>query len=184
MKLRIIAGKLKRRSINIPDSVSDFRPTKELVRESLLNSLSPRIRDAEVADICFGSGVFGLEMISRGAKRCDFIDNSRKRCRYLEKQILSLKLEPNELRIFCSDVTRYFNSKKSLYDIIFYDPPYGFENLADFVLKLCPFVKPGGILVYERGFKRENSIPDFPGNSMDVRRFGQTEVITWCKPIK
>lgn len=185
MKLRIIAGRFKRRVLNVPSSASDFRPTKDMVRESLSNILAGRIRDAEVADICCGSGAFGLEMVSRGAKSCDFIDSSRSRCNNLEKQLMLLGLEKGEYNIQNGDVEKIFSRYYKSYDIIFYDPPYNIEGLAKFAPSLFSCIKPGGILVYEREWKKGNCIPHIE-NALepDVRKFGQTEVISWAKPVE
>ncbi len=185
MKLRIIAGKLKRRVINVPSSATDFRPTKEIVRESLSNSLNPRIRGAIVADICGGSGAFGLEMISRGATHCDFIDSSNKRCKIIQKHADLFNLKRDEYSVVCSDILKNISRLASKYDIIFYDPPYDIEALADLVPQIYSLLKPGGILVYEREWKKSKSVPVIEDTeNSDVRKFGQTEIISWVKPLE
>lgn len=185
MKLRIIAGKLKRRVINVPSSATDFRPTKEIVRESLSNMLSTRIRGASIADLCSGSGAFGLEMISRGASYCDFVDKSSSRCRNLEKHTNLFNLLSSEYSVFCSDIPKFISRSKKQYDIIFYDPPYDVQSLADLVPDLFSLLKMGGILIYEREWKRNNEIPNISGiDNPDVRKFGQTEILSWSKPLE
>lgn len=185
MKLRIIAGKLKRRVINVPSSSTDFRPTKEIVRESLSNSLNPRIRRAIVADICGGSGAFGFEMISRGASHCDFIEKSNNRCKNIQKHADLFNLERDEYSVICSDILKIVSRLTQKYDIIFYDPPYDILELAELVPHIYSLLKPGGILVYEREWKRDNQIPLLEGaEKKDVRKFGQTEIINWVKPVQ
>lgn len=185
MKLRIIAGNLKRRVINVPSSASDFRPTKEIVRESLSNSLNPKIRNASVADICCGSGAFGLEMISRGASHCDFVDSSSKRCKNLEKQINTFQLVNKQYSIICSDALKFISRTRRKYDIIFFDPPYDINLLADVVPQIFNLLNDGGILVYEREWKRGKEIPDIENvEPQDIRKFGQTEIISWMKPFE
>lgn len=182
MKLRIIAGKLKRRVINIPSSSTDFRPTKEIVRESLSNMLSSKIINSSVADICSGSGAFGIEMLSRGANSCDFFDISNSRCKNLEKHLLNFKIEKSQYSIICSDIKKSVLKTKKQYDIIFYDPPYDDQILADLVPDLYCLLNDGGILVYEREWKKGKELPVIPNKeNSDVRKFGQTEIISWIK---
>lgn len=182
MKLRIISGKLKRRVINVASSATDFRPTKEIVRESLSNTLNPKIRGSLVADICSGSGAFGFEMISRGATQCDFIESSNKRCKNIEKHASLFNLQSTEYNVFCSDIIKFHSRSRKKYDIIFYDPPYDIQALADIVPDLVSLLNDEGILIYEREWKRNQEVPLINGaECSDTRKFGQTEIISWKK---
>ena len=67
-QVRIIGGQYKRRLINFIDS-DGLRPTPDRLRETLFNWLLADTLDAVVLDMCAGSGVLGLESLSRGAKQ-------------------------------------------------------------------------------------------------------------------
>ena len=77
--MRIISGKLKGKSINfIKNSVT--RPLKDSVKENIFNVLchsnliKTKIEKANILDLYSGVGSFGLECISRGAKKVKFIE--------------------------------------------------------------------------------------------------------------
>ena len=72
--MRIISGKLKGKSIIFLKSLTT-RPLKDSVKENIFNVISHsnlfqiNLNNAEVLDLYSGVGSFGLECISRGAKR-------------------------------------------------------------------------------------------------------------------
>ena len=73
--MRIVAGRLRGRALAAPEGDA-IRPTSDRARQSLFNILehgAPAkaglvIRDAIVLDVFCGTGAFGLEALSRGAR--------------------------------------------------------------------------------------------------------------------
>ena len=81
--MRIVAGKHRGRRIAAPPGDA-VRPTSERAREALFNilahgrfALAPIIEDARVLDVFAGTGAFGLEALSRGARFATFIEKDR-----------------------------------------------------------------------------------------------------------
>ena len=83
--MRIISGKHKGRRIEMAKETSGaIRPTSEFAREAIFNILNhnnftdehPFI-DKDVLDVFCGTGAFGLEALSRGAKSVTFVDSAR-----------------------------------------------------------------------------------------------------------
>ena len=70
--LKVIGGKYRSRNLLTPGE--ETIPTKARVREAVASALSFAIPNAEVLDLFAGSGALGIEMLSRGAKRCVFVD--------------------------------------------------------------------------------------------------------------
>src|SRR5581483_6705905 len=66
--MRVVAGSVGGRRLAVPRGVST-RPTSELVRGAVFNSLEARgvLDGASVADLFAGSGALGIEALSRGA---------------------------------------------------------------------------------------------------------------------
>jgi 16S rRNA (guanine966-N2)-methyltransferase len=71
--VRIIAGDWRGRKLSFPD-IPGLRPTGDRMRETLFNWLAPYIYECRVLDLFAGSGVLGMEAISRGAKSCIFVE--------------------------------------------------------------------------------------------------------------
>ena len=76
--MRIISGKFKNKKILLP-SDKLTRPLKDIVRESIFNVIEHsnlienEILNSSILDLYSGSGSFGLECLSRGASRVDFL---------------------------------------------------------------------------------------------------------------
>ena len=83
-----------------------------------------------VLDVFAGTGAFGIEALSRGAKSVCFIENDRNAIGILNENIKSCRLE-NSTKVISKDATKLDN-KIGTFDIIFLDPPYekGLVNLA------------------------------------------------------
>lgn len=137
--MRIIGGELKGRSYSkkLPNNV---RPTSELVRESLFNTLNNLIdfENVEVLDLCAGTGALGIESISRGAKFCKFIELNPKVSAIIKDACNSLGINKDKYKIITQNVVKFINqidmdTGLNQYDLIFFDPPY-FEDLYDNVI--------------------------------------------------
>ena len=78
--MRIISGIAKGKKIAIPMD-KKTRPLKDRVRESIFNIIEHsnlfklKFNQSTVLDLFSGVGSFGLEAISRGAKKVVFIEN-------------------------------------------------------------------------------------------------------------
>jgi 16S rRNA (guanine966-N2)-methyltransferase len=176
MRLRIIAGTLKGRFITIPERNTEFRPTLERTRQSVIEIIKYHLPGAVTADVCAGSGAFGFEMISRGALRVDFVEKDRRRADLLVKNSRILSVS-DLCRCIVGDVKLFIKRYKGPYQVIFYDPPYADEALALLVPDLLKLLAPDGILVYERALKH-NFLQNSPVHEFcfDSRDFGDTVV--------
>ena len=72
-----------------------------------------------------GIGSFGIESVSRGAKKSFFVENNTEALKNLKKNIDLLKLE-NNVEVYSENVLRFIEKYnfKFKFDIIFLDPPY------------------------------------------------------------
>ena len=64
--IRVIGGSLRNSKITVPQT-QELRPSADRIRETLFNWLSPYINGAHVVDLFAGTGILGIEAISRGA---------------------------------------------------------------------------------------------------------------------
>ena len=180
MKLRIISGDLKGRRISLPDRQVTFRPTKDRVRQSLFDIVSDIIPGAFAADFCAGSGVFGIELISRGAAKMHFVECDRLLSQRISVCIGSFGIA-EKCRVFEQDIRVFIRHCSFSYDIIFYDPPYQNEALADLVPAMVSLLSRNGILLYEypgrwKNRPRTTAYPESDRMVVETRTYGDTAV--------
>jgi 16S rRNA (guanine966-N2)-methyltransferase len=173
MKLRIVAGLLRGRTIHCPEKQLSFRPTLERTRQSVADMLRPRIAGSRCADICAGSGAFGFELISRGACSVDFVDNDR-RCAALILGNAEKFGVAGQCRIVRQDVAEFARSRQGPYDIIFFDPPYDAAGMASLIPSLRQLLSPEGILLFQR--RRMKGDAQGTEKPIEVKTFGDTIV--------
>jgi 16S rRNA (guanine966-N2)-methyltransferase len=128
-RVRIVAGKWRGRFLPVEDSPG-LRPSSERIRETLFNWLAPVIEGAHCLDLFAGTGVLGLEALSRGAARATLIEQSPKVAATLKCSIATLGADDAALHV--GDAFAWLEkTKPRQYDIVFLDPPYSLESLAD-----------------------------------------------------
>jgi 16S rRNA (guanine966-N2)-methyltransferase len=126
--MRIVGGKLAGRDLMSPN---DFRvrPTAEHVRAALLDLLAPDLAGANILDLFAGTGAVGLEALSRGAKRCDFVETRPSSLHALKANVIALRMKERS-RIFKKDALPFAAAlSEGAYDLAFADPPYGSRML-------------------------------------------------------
>ena len=89
--MRIISGLAGGISLSVPKG--EVRPTTDRVREALFSILHPLIKHADVLDLFSGSGAFGLEALSRGARTARMVDASRASCTTAKANLSKTGLE-------------------------------------------------------------------------------------------
>lgn len=121
--MRIVAGRWRGRRIEAPPG-RDVRPTLDRVREAWMSILQQEIPGSRVIDLFAGSGALGLEALSRGAQRADFIEKDPRTIRVLQKNIAALEAG-DVLEIHRADAIKFVKTLEThAYDIAFADPPY------------------------------------------------------------
>jgi 16S rRNA (guanine966-N2)-methyltransferase len=184
MKLRVVSGTLKGRMISIPERDRDFRPTQERIRESAAAILTNDIYDAVVADVCAGSGAFGFEMLSRGARHAVFIENDRFRCNLIKKHAGQFGVA-GQCSAANQEVSAFVARCTDRFDIIYYDPPYDEPAFENYLQPLHLLLSSDGILIYER--RRSTPLSEKKtsiGNAAaEIRSYGETEICIFRKRL-
>ena len=121
--MRIVKGRFAGRDLVSPNDVR-VRPTAEHVRAALLDQLEPHLARARVLDLFAGTGALGLEAISRGAARADFVETRPSSLHALRANVALLRLR-DRTRIFKRDALPFAGAlAEDSYDVAFVDPPY------------------------------------------------------------
>ncbi len=183
--MRIISGKFKGKKINLPKDKTT-RPLRDLVKEALFNvithsnNININLKNSVILDLFSGSGSFGLEAISRGAKNCLFVENYPSAILSLDKNIKDLKCQENA-HISQSDCFKFIEDLKKdelKLDIIFLDPPYKEERLNFIIEKILKknILNKNGIIIVHR-HKKDNIKITKKLNIIDLRLYGISKII-------
>lgn len=121
--MRIVKGRFAGRDLVSPND-SRVRPTAEHVRAALLDQLEPDLARARILDLFAGTGALGLEALSRGAARADFVETRPSSLHALRANVALLRLR-DRTRIFKRDALPFAAAlPEDSYDVAFADPPY------------------------------------------------------------
>lgn len=124
--MRIISGKYKGKRLTAPKKLP-VRPTTDMAKEALFNILNNRFYfdELKVLDLFSGTGNISYEFASRGVENITAVDGFQGCVRYISKTAQELGFSINTIK---SDVFKYLQGKQDKFDLIFADPPYGFET--------------------------------------------------------
>ena len=164
--MRIIAGALKGRSIEVPKNFKG-RPTTDFAREGLFNVLNNRVEwpEAKVLDLFAGTGAFSLECFSRGAAQILAIDVQPLHVRFMNDNFKNF--EAHNAHAIKHDVFKWIPSNHESFNLIFADPPYDLPSLMKLpsLILQGSMLEEGGVLVVEHG--KRTSFLNEPGFLME-----------------
>ena len=128
--MRITGGQAARRILKVPKGL-DVRPTPDLVKQAVFNSLGARVEGARVLELFAGSGALSLECLSRGAAAVMCIEKSHRHAEFIrgnaEAAGFGGVLETRTQDVF--PVMRQLVEGGRQFDLILADPPYGEKNV-------------------------------------------------------
>jgi 16S rRNA (guanine966-N2)-methyltransferase len=172
MPLTVIAGIWGGRKLKSPPR--QVRPTSAILRRSLFDILGPAVAGKVVLDLYAGSGSLGLEALSRGAMRCDFVERDRRTVNIARENLAALTGEPEGARgrVHSGSVERWLERESRAlreYDLVLLDPPYGEPGLPGVLasLGLPGTLKEDAMVVVER---RSDEHPAPVDGLLEVRR--------------
>ena len=147
--LRIIGGHWRSRKISFTEAPG-LRPSGERIRETLFNWLAPHINGAKCLDLYAGSGILGLEALSRGAAQCIALDNNHSTTQKLQANSDLLNAE---LTVITTDCTNFLTNQKTdlQFDVVFIDPPFAkdLHNQSCSLLEHNGWLKDGALIYCE-----------------------------------
>jgi 16S rRNA (guanine966-N2)-methyltransferase len=158
--LRIIGGAWRGRRVHFPDSPG-LRPTPDRVRETLFNWLQFSVAGARCLDLFAGSGALGFEALSRGAREVVCVDESTPVVQSLREELERLDGTARG-RVLQTTAARYLGQPGEPFDVIFLDPPFARNALAEPVelLEAGGWIRPGGWVYLES--ERRSGTPLVP----------------------
>lgn len=157
--MRITGGEARGRIIKVPKGFA-VRPTPDMMRQAMFNSLGGSVCGARVLELFAGSGALSLECMSRGARGSICVEKSRYHADILRSNWEVCGFERQSLSLRVQDAYVALEQLASLgetFDLILADPPYGEKNIGvrsnSFAQKLLDIsslkklLKPEGLFV-------------------------------------
>jgi 16S rRNA (guanine966-N2)-methyltransferase len=130
--LRIIGGTAAGLLLKAPKGY-DVRPTPDLVRQAVFNSLGGRVARARVLDLFSGTGALGLECLSRGAAEVLSVEKSSKHALFIRQNLQGAGLPAEQSEVRVQDVftaLAQIAAQRRQFDLIIADPPFGEKNVG------------------------------------------------------
>lgn len=163
-QVRIIGGTHKRRLIEFPDS-EGLRPTPDRVRETLFNWLGQGLDGDAVLDLYAGSGALGLEARSRGAAPVVLVEKNRQVAAVLRQNLTKLAWTEQDVRVYVGEAVAFLRHNQQLFDVVFLDPPFQFEDWGSLWPLLQNSLAPEAQVYIEAG-----RLPELPEYLTEVRQ--------------
>lgn len=137
-RVRIIGGQWRRRWLPVPASPG-LRPTADRVRETLFNWLMPHLQGARCLDLFAGTGVLGLEALSRGASHVTFVEQDARVFAQLAQNVALLQAG-DHARLVHAGAMEFLKARPAeAFDIVFLDPPFA----TDLIARVIPVLASG-----------------------------------------
>jgi len=130
--MRIIGGTAAGLILATPKGL-DVRPTPDLVRQAVFNSLGGRVVESRVLELFGGTGALSLECLSRGAIHAVCVELSRKHARFIEQNLAKCGLPRETMELRVQDVFTalpQLAASSRQFDLVLADPPFGEKNVA------------------------------------------------------
>jgi 16S rRNA (guanine966-N2)-methyltransferase len=116
--------------LKVPKGLA-VRPTPDLVKQAVFNSLGMRVVGARVLELFAGTGALSLECLSRGSASAVCVEKSHRHAEVLRENFSLAGFQGVQVRI--QDVFAALNQlavAQERFDLILADPPYGEKNVG------------------------------------------------------
>src|SRR5512132_2885209 len=130
--MRITGGTAARRILKVPKGL-DVRPTPDLVKQAIFNSLGTRVQGARVLELFAGTGALSLESLSRGAVSAVCVEKSSRHALVLRDNVQAAGFDALVVQVRVQDVFVALGQMAALgqqFELILADPPYGEKNVG------------------------------------------------------
>lgn len=172
--MRIISGKYKGRIVE-GFQLEGVRPTKGLVRESIIGTVQNDLMGASVLDLFAGTGLMGLEMVSNGANYLVLNDHQTH-----QTLLNNIKNIDDNIMVYNDEAINCLKklAKSNIsFDIIFIDPPYFYYN-HNKIIKMIEekeLLNDNGWLIIE--LDNKEIITNSKFKEIKLKKYGNTKVI-------
>lgn len=129
--MRIISGTAAGVILQTPKGLS-VRPTPDLVRQAVFNSLGARVQEAATLELFAGTGALTLECLSRGAISGICVEKSSSHARFIRENAARARIDPEKIDVRVQDAFAAIGQLSAAgrkFDLLLADPPFGGKNV-------------------------------------------------------
>ena len=151
--MKITGGQIRGRVLATPKNL-EIRPSSSKVREAIFNIIGQDLSGSRVLDMFSGTGLLGIEALSRGAALADFVDDAKQSLALIKKNLALCGYEHSG-QICKWDLSKGLPENRpfldATYDLVFLDPPYGSDLVVGLMeaLSVSAHLEPGALMVFE-----------------------------------
>jgi 16S rRNA (guanine966-N2)-methyltransferase len=130
--MRITGGQASGRILKVPKGLA-VRPTPDLVKQAIFNSLGERVVNARVLELFAGTGALSLESLSRGATHAVCVEKAQRHALAIRRNLDTASFPASTLDVRVQDVFTALTqlaANGSQFDLVLADPPYGEKNVG------------------------------------------------------
>lgn len=130
--MRITGGQAGGRILKVPKGLA-VRPTPDLMKQAIFNSLGARVVGARVLELFSGTGALSLECLSRGAASVVCVEKSHRHAEVLRRNVVTAGFPKTSLQLRLQDVFAVLAQLAETggqFDLVLADPPYGEKNVG------------------------------------------------------
>lgn len=168
--IKIHAGLYKNRTIKRVGRKTT-KETASMVREAVFNSLFNI--NGKCLDLFAGSGSYGITALSLGASEVVFNDYNFHAFKTIKNNLKSLNINAKVLKL---DYKMFFNKNEILFDYIFLDPPYNFNNYYELLDLSKNHLNKGGKIILEVDKKDNIKINSLPFDIIKEKSYGSKKI--------
>ncbi len=178
--MRISSGEKKGIELKGKKPSPLLRPLTDKIKNALFSILYDKVINAQVLDMFAGTGIFGFEALSRGAKNVTFVDKDYQNIRLIRENSQKLQFE-ERITVVNRDfreAMEFLEKTRNSFSLVFIDPPYK----TDFAYQsinhhsFLSLLKPESLVIVRVHHKTE--LPSSVGSIhvVDERKYGEAKV--------
>jgi 16S rRNA (guanine(966)-N(2))-methyltransferase RsmD len=172
-EIRLAGGRFRGRRLRVPHGV---RPSEGRVREALFSIWQKELAGSRFLDLFAGSGAVGLEALGRGAAAVVLVEGDPRVHRTVEENAKTLGASPalRAYRMRLPAGLAVLRGRELPFDLVFADPPYGFDRLAALLEGAADLLAGGGSLCLEHSARDPLPTPPDVLEAEGTRTYGES----------
>jgi 16S rRNA (guanine(966)-N(2))-methyltransferase RsmD len=186
-QIRVVAGSLRGRKVTCTVT-PDLRPTPQMVREAFFSILGNATPNRAFIDIFAGTGVIGIEALSRGAASTSFVERDPGLAKGIESALREFDLT-RQTKLYRTDAYRWIAAWHAPAEPVnvFLSPPFADlgEKTDDLVAGLRTLqekVAEDSVIVVQSEVGSALDALEFM-QDWELRKYGRNELLIWQREI-